>query len=53
MGLEGVYVLGRNTHIHHTEAHRLIGIEEVLEVNTEKPRYMLMLCNRIHNRITT
>jgi len=50
-----VYVLSRKhtyTILKHTDA-LLIGIKEVLEINTEKPRYMLMLCNRTHNRITT
>lgn len=46
-----VYVLGRKqkyTILKHTHA-LLIGIKEVLKVNTEKPRYMLMLCEQNNN----
>jgi len=48
MGLEGVYALGRKhtyTILKHTDA-LLIGIKEVLEINTEKPWYMLMSCEQ-------
>jgi hypothetical protein len=48
MGLEGMYVLGRKhtyTILKHTDA-LLIAIKEVLQVNTEKPRCMLMSCEQ-------
>jgi len=46
-----VYVLGRkqtHTIVKHTDP-LLIGIKEVLKVNTEKPWYMLMLCEQNNN----
>ena len=46
-----MYVLGRKhtyTILKHTGA-LLIGIKEVLEVNTSKPWYMLMSCEQNNN----